>query len=187
MAPNTQLQHYLLLPTPSSSRPYTVLPCPNVVDTWLRCNKDDAWTNPLVPGYLSLADTASDQVLCTIQLNRVLVRFLSQIHFRFINPSQKLLTDDTFEDWYLYNLIIYVETPESSGVNPSYLSSPLATLGRYEGFASDSDAPEWTRMQVNQPLQFRQPRGAMAEVFMKIAFWTENAVIVSIFTLRCET
>jgi hypothetical protein len=42
-------------------------------------------------------------------------------------------------------------------------------------------------MQVNQPLQFRQPRGAMAEVFMKIAFWTENAVIVSIFTLRCET
>jgi hypothetical protein len=34
-------------------------------------------------------------------------------------------------------------------------------------------------MEVNRPLQFRQPRGAMAEVFMKIAFWAENADIVS--------
>jgi hypothetical protein len=36
-------------------------------------------------------------------------------------------------------------------------------------------------MEVNQPLQFRQPRGAMAEVFMKLAFWAENAEIVSAF------
>ena len=36
-------------------------------------------------------------------------------------------------------------------------------------------------MEVNRALQFRQPRGAMAEVFMKLAFWTENAEIVSVF------
>jgi hypothetical protein len=50
-------------------------------------------------------------------------------------------------------------------------------LGRYEGFTSDIDAPEWTCMEVNRPLQFRQPREAMAEVFMKIAFWAKNADI----------
>jgi hypothetical protein len=81
----------------------------------------------------------------------------------------------------MYNLIIYVETPEASGVDLSYLSSPLATISRYEGFNSDINTPEWTRMEVNQPLQFRQPRGAMAEVFMKLAFWAENTEIVSAF------
>jgi hypothetical protein len=79
----------------------------------------------------------------------------------------------------MYNLVVYVETPEASGVDLSYLSSPLATMGRYEGSHADIDAPEWTRMEVKRPLQFRQPRGAMAEVFMKLAFWTENAEIVS--------
>jgi hypothetical protein len=82
----------------------------------------------------------------------------------------------------MYNLVIYVEIPEASGVDLSYLSSPLATISCYEGFNSDIDAPEWTRMEVNQPLQFRQPCGAMAEVFMKLAFWAENAEIVSAFT-----
>ena len=81
----------------------------------------------------------------------------------------------------MYNLVIYVETPEASGVNLSYLSSPLATIGRYEGSNTAIDAPEWTCMEVNRPLQFRQPRGAMAEVFMKLAFWTKNAEIVSLF------
>jgi hypothetical protein len=78
MAPSTQLQAYLILPSPSFIRPYTVLPRPNVVDIWLRANRDDAWTNPLIPGYLFLTDTASDQVLCTIQLSRVLVSIVSQ-------------------------------------------------------------------------------------------------------------
>jgi hypothetical protein len=66
MAPNTQLQAYLILPSPSFIQPYTILPRPNVVDTWLLANRDDAWTNLLIPGYLFLTDTASDQVLCTM-------------------------------------------------------------------------------------------------------------------------
>jgi hypothetical protein len=77
MAPSTQLQTYLILPPPSFIRSYTILPCPNAVDAWLNANRDDAWTNPLIPGYLFLTDTASDQVLCTIQLSRVLVSIVS--------------------------------------------------------------------------------------------------------------
>ena len=144
---------------------------------------DDAWTNPLIWGHLFLTDTASDQVLCTIQFSHVLVSALlwAVIHLGALtNLSWKLLTDGTFEDCYSYNLIIYVETPESSGVDTSYLSSPLATLGRYEGLATNFDAPEWTCMEARRPPTFRQPQGAMAEVFTEIAFWTKNLEIVSI-------
>jgi hypothetical protein len=82
-------------------------------------------------------------------------------------------------DILVHNLILYVEVPETSGVNPSYLSSPLVTLGHYEGMFYEPEAPAWTCLLVGKPLMFRQPRGAMAEVFAAIAHWTENATIVS--------
>jgi hypothetical protein len=95
-----------------------------------------------------------------------------------MHPLDPLLTD-----FVTYNLILYIEVPEGSGVNPSYLSSPLATLGRYEGMFYDKEAPTWvSHMVVGRPLMFRQPRGAMAEVFATIAHWTENATIVSAAT-----
>jgi hypothetical protein len=78
MAPSTQLQTYLILPPPSLIRSYSILPSPNAVDAWLNANRNDAWTNPLIPVYLFLTDTASDQVLCTIQLSQVLVSIVSR-------------------------------------------------------------------------------------------------------------
>lgn len=54
----------------------------------------------------------------------------------------------------------------------------MMTLGHFEGLSSDTDAPRWTTMDVNRPLQFRQPRGAMCEVLMKVIFWSENTNIV---------
>jgi hypothetical protein len=73
MQPTYLNQYYLDLPRPCTSHPYTVLPTPNAVDTWIRQNKDDAHTNVLVPGYVFLSDTPSDQVLCTVQINEVKV------------------------------------------------------------------------------------------------------------------
>jgi hypothetical protein len=92
-----------------------------------------------------------------------------------MHPSDPVLTN-----FVAYSLILYIEVPEGSGVNPSYLSSPLATLGRYEGMFYDKEAPAWvSTLLVGRPLMFRQPRGAMAEVFATIAHWTKNAAIVS--------
>jgi hypothetical protein len=68
-------------------------------------------------------------------------------------------SDDFFEDLFSFHLILYVETPDTSSVEQSYLSSPLVTLGRYDGRCSDEEAPEWVQMMPGRPVQFRQPRG----------------------------
>lgn len=68
------MQHYLRLPHPQLSRPFTVLPQPNVVDKWISWNSADCLTNVLLPGILHISDVPNDQVLCTVQLNITLVR-----------------------------------------------------------------------------------------------------------------
>jgi hypothetical protein len=80
-----------------------------------------------------------------------------------------------------YKLVMYVEVPESSGLHISNLSSPIVTLGHYEGLSSDIDAPEWTRMPPGIPVSLRQPRDAIADVFAELAFWPENVSVVCIF------
>jgi hypothetical protein len=44
---------------------------------------------------------------------------------------------------------------------------------------TDVYLPAWTQMTPRFPLLFRQPRGAMAEVFSALAFWNDNKVVVS--------
>lgn len=84
MQPTYLNQKYLALPQPRISRPYTVLPLPNPVDSWIRQNEDDAYTNILVPGYLLLSDTPSDQVLCTVQISEVKVHiFVTDFGLKF--------------------------------------------------------------------------------------------------------
>jgi hypothetical protein len=106
--------------------------------------------------------------------------YLKQLTWMEAQHCSQLHEDSFFTDINEYNLVLYVETPAGSHVDTSFLSSPLATLGRYQGLSSDPEAPEWTRMRSETPIVFRQPRGAMAEVFMIIAFWPENATIVSL-------
>jgi hypothetical protein len=76
-----------------------------------------------------------------------------------------------------YTLYLTVTVPVSSGLPTSALISPRAIIGRYEGFCFDSEAPLWTSMQPTL-LQFKQPRGAMAELFRGLAIWAENLAVV---------
>jgi len=76
-----------------------------------------------------------------------------------------------------YNLMIYAEASPTSDLPLAYTVSPLATLGRYEGLATDEDAPAWTRIAVGHPFELRQPREAIAEVFSELAWWPENCSV----------
>ena len=87
--------------------------------------------------------------------------------------------DDFFTDIIAYVLTLDVVIPAQSGFVPSMLHSPHAILGRYEGLCNDDDAPKWTQMIPGRPIEFRRPRGAMAEVFGTLALWTENQAVVS--------
>lgn len=75
--------------------------------------------------------------------------------------------------------MIYVDVPESSGIDINYLSSPVATLSRYEDSAFDVQVPQWTRITPGIPLELRQSRGNIAKIFAKIALWEENKQSVS--------
>lgn len=81
--------------------------------------------------------------------------------------------------------MIYVNVPESSGLDIAHLNSPIATLSRYKGSVSDALAPQWTRITLGVPLELRQSRGTMSEIFTKIAFWEENKQFVSFTTPSC--
>lgn len=73
-----------------------------------------------------------------------------------------------------YRLMLYANVPEASGVDVTYLSSPVVTLGRYDGHFRDSHAPRWTRLRMGMTVELRQPSSAIADVFAELAFWPEN-------------
>jgi hypothetical protein len=68
--------------------------------------------------------------------------------------------------------------PESSGIEKKFLQSPLLSLASYQGFNTDPGAPKWARIEAKRPILFRQPRGAMSEVFSALAWWEDNYIIV---------
>jgi hypothetical protein len=77
--------------------------------------------------------------------------------------------------------MIYIEVPDTSGIDVAHFSSPIATLGCYDGFYSDTDAPKWTRLAVGIPFDIRQPAHSVADIFTEIALWPENAGTVCHF------
>ena len=71
--------------------------------------------------------------------------------------------------------MMYCDVPESSGVDVSHLSSPIVTLGYYEGLAEDEDAPVWCRqIETGHIFEFKQPQLDMAKLFLKFARSTNN-------------
>jgi hypothetical protein len=90
------------------------------------------------------------------------------------------MTDDIYLDKIrVYNLFISADIPPSSGIDEKYLLSPLIGLTSFEGHHTDVHAPKWTQMlTAGHSLRFRQPRGAIAEVFAALAFWVENRLVV---------
>jgi hypothetical protein len=158
--------------------PYTVLPRPNAIDKWLSGNYVTSPGNVFALGYRYMGDLLSDQVLCTLQLSTTVVRYFVHSIYALSDVSMQVHCDDFFTDIIKYRLALYVEVPETSAVDVTDLISPIATLGCYEGLCSDADAPDWTRMPPGKPVELRQPRDAMVDVFTEIAFWPENANIV---------
>lgn len=82
--------------------------------------------------------------------------------------------DNFFTDVFAYKLSLCVDLPDTSDIDISFRHSPWVTLEYYEGLNSDPEAPEWTCLIAGRPVLFRQPRGAMAEVFGELALWIEN-------------
>jgi hypothetical protein len=84
------------------------------------------------------------------------------------------------------------EVPISSGISPAFLHSPLAALGTFERHSNNPEtplsdepgAPAWAHMIPKFCLQFRQPRGAIAEVFRALAYWYDNNIMVCYLLLR---
>jgi hypothetical protein len=89
------------------------------------------------------------------------------------------MQDDNLNNVALYTLFLTVEVPSSSGVDLKHLRSPLAALACFQGLNSDPLAPEWTHLLVGIPIVFRQPRGAIVEVFSALAWWGDNHLEVS--------
>ena len=74
--------------------------------------------------------------------------------------------------------MLYVNVPETSGIDVTHISSPVVTLGRYNGHFDDSNAPRWTKLTVGTVIDIRQPSNAVADLFEELAFWPENNHIV---------
>ena len=77
--------------------------------------------------------------------------------------------------------MLYVDVPETSGIDVTYFSSPVVTLGCYEGHFNDFKAPRWTKLTMGTVIELRQPSTAVADLFMELAFWPENNHIVCRF------
>ena len=77
--------------------------------------------------------------------------------------------------------MMYCDVPESLGINVSHLSSPIVTVGYYEGLAEDGDAPAWCRrIQTGDIFEFKQPRLDIVELFFKFAKSTKNYALKNV-------
>ncbi|KZP28579.1 hypothetical protein FIBSPDRAFT_885452 [Athelia psychrophila] len=146
-APNMPI---LIIPDTRLRSPYTVLPKLFIGD-FLGLNGINAHcTEPTsISGPLRMND-----VKCILQLN---VKITHQ--------------DSFFETLYLHTLSMHVEVPESSGLPAQCLTSPIVTLGAFEGRALDDDAPSWTRIPPGMAFEIRQPRVGMASLTRLPAAW----------------
>lgn len=75
---------------------------------------------------------------------------------------------------FVYSLMLYVEVPESSGLDLAHLFSPIVTIARYLGDSADINAPQWTCMPRQMIFDFHQPRHIVAELFFKLALSADN-------------
>ena len=71
--------------------------------------------------------------------------------------------------------MLYVEVPESSGLDLAHLFSPVVTIACYEGDSADSDAPPWTCIPSQKIFDFHQPCRVVAELFVKLALSADNS------------
>jgi hypothetical protein len=149
------------------------------IDKWLNINRYDSLRRDvLISGYLFLSDVPRDQVLCSVIMTVGVVCFQPLTHDILKLIIQQYTDDIYLSDVVLYSLFLAVDIPAQSGVHSTFCQSPVATLASFEDRDTGEHRPEWTRMVPLQPLLFRQPRGAVAEVFSALAFWRQNNIFV---------
>ena len=78
---------------------------------------------------------------------------------------------------FAYNLMMYVEVPESSGLNLAHLFSPIVTIAHYEGDSADANAPPWTCIPLREIFDFHQPPHVAVELFFKLALSTDDSAL----------
>lgn len=65
---------------------------------------------------------------------------------------------------------MYATLPEYSGVDISYIMSPIVVLSCYEGGTNpQAYRPSWTTIPPGLSIDIRQFRLAIAEIFVKVA------------------
>lgn len=157
-----------------TTRTLVKLPLPSGFDLWLSENYFTPHKDYLPDAQFQWGDIPSNDVLCTVQMSMITV---SSHVFYTLRPDSKiqLHEDDFFTDIKAYSLMMYCDVPESSGIDISHLSSPIVTLGHYEGLAGDEDAPIWCRrIDPGYVFEFKQPRLGVAELFFKFGKSTKN-------------
>ena len=102
--------------------------------------------------------------MATLQLSRFLPR--SDCIVQQTDPANYI---------FAYSLMMYVEVPESSGLDLAHLFSPIVTITRYEGDSGDANAPHWTCIPPCRIFDFHQPRHVVAELFFKLALSMDSS------------
>jgi hypothetical protein len=166
-----------LIRTPQFNQPFSNI----AIDRWLDANAHDALREDvLVPGYLAPSDVPSDQAVCFVALGVMQVSHHLFVTWYISNVFCQMVDDIYLENVTVYSLFIAVDIPQSSGIDPKYLHSPLVAIATFEGHKLDPNAPQWTRLTPLKSLLFRQPRGALVENLWALAFWQDNQIIVSL-------
>jgi hypothetical protein len=185
MQPTYLHQAYLPAPLRRTTQPFDRQPMSHLaIDKWLENNCRDSFRRDvLIPGYLFLSDVPRDQVLCNV------IMTVGEVCFHMLtNNISKLIIYQYIDDIYLdnvvlYNLFVAIDIPDQSGIASTFCQSPVAALASFEDRDSGLNMPQWTQMVPKRPLLFRQPRGAVAEMFSALAFWQENNIIVCDFLM----
>jgi len=102
--------------------------------------------------------------MAVLQLNRFLPGIDCVV--QQIDPANYIFT---------YNLMMYIEVPESSGLDLVHLFSPIVTIAHYEGDSADTNAPHWTCIPPHTIFDFHQPRHVAAELFSQLALSTDSS------------
>jgi hypothetical protein len=125
------------------------------------------------PGTIHQAgDVPSDKVICTLQLNKSTVQLYCKSTGPFPDFSAQQIDHANYI--FAYSLMLYVEIPESSGLDLAHSFSPVATIARYEGDSADINAPMWTCIPPQRIFEFYQRRHNIAEIFFKLAVSADN-------------
>ena len=99
----------------------------------------------------------------------------SQLNCNFAGINCLLQQIDYTKYVFAYSLMLYVEVPESSGLDLIHLFSLIVTIARYEGDSADRDASMWTCIPPHKIFKFHQSHHGIADIFFRLALSEDNS------------